>query len=222
MHLYPSLRAASKAADIGALIRSLEPLCTGFHIDIMDGRCVTTIADAELVAITQKHTQARLWVHLMVNDPDALIEQLPLKPGDIVSIQIECLGRQYVEEYLKKIRGRGLRTSIALAPATPAEEVIPLMPYLDQLVIMSVEPGASGQTFLPHVMEKITHSITLGSEHNARMRIAADGGINQDNVKLLAAFGVSDLAVGNAIFGTPDPQEALAQLQNSIKRQTAS
>lgn len=219
MHLYPSLRAASKTADIGALIRSLEPLCTGFHIDIMDGRCVTTIADAELVTIANQHTQARLWVHLMVNDPDQLITQLPLKPGDIVSIQIECLDRQYVEEYLKKIRGRGLRTSIALAPATPPEDVVPFMPHLDQLVVMSVEPGTSGQTFLPHVMEKLTHAIALGAEHNPRMHIAADGGINKDNVQLLKAFGIGDLAVGNAIFGTPDPQEALAQLQNSIKNQ---
>lgn len=194
-------------------IKKLEPYCAGFHLDVMDNKFVPNKA----LAIDQVNAIAKItkkvWVHLMVEKPDTFYDAFFLPVGSLVSFHIES--EVDVFEFIKIIREKKHKASIAISPKTPVSELIPFLDNIDQILVMSVEPGFSGQTFLKSSYEKITELVALRKQYN-NFRIGIDGGINATNIKTVIEKGVDDCAASAAIFQQDDHVAALQQLQKLV------
>jgi ribulose-phosphate 3-epimerase len=216
--IYPSLLAAPEK-DLMNLIRELEPYCKGFHIDIMDNKFVpnTGISIEKTNEISEK-TIKKIWVHLMVENPKEYLNKLQLRPGSIVTFHIESHKKTF--ELIKQITEKKLLPGIAINPKTGLGEVFPFLGSVYQLLIMSVEPGFAGQLFNDSVVSKIDPAIGYRSTFakfnpNVNLfKLAMDGGINVENIAMLAQKGVEEFAVGSEIFKSKrKPLEALQLFQ---------
>ena len=216
--LYPSLTAAS-LHDLKTIAKLLEPYCAGFHLDVRDGVFVPTTELSERVAsdidAVTKHPS---WVHLMVQDPMASYEKLTLKPGSIISFHIftNKLSEKTIHDLVKKIKDNKCKAGLAIRPSTPVERIFPYLHLFDQILVMSVQPGSYGQTFLPDALKKIAPLIEQRKKQNLHFKIAMDGGINQKNIASLAAAKVDMVAIGAAIFASADPVQALRDMQKLV------
>lgn len=211
--IYPSLMAAN-LINLGHDIKLLEPHCDGFHIDVMDFHFVPNLTfGPDMVNAIRHASKKPLWVHLMVDEPARYIPRLQLRQGDILSIHYEAIKPELVAQTLKLVKDRTWQVSLALKPSTPLSVVTPFIPVLDQILLMSVEPGFSGQEFVASTQERLTELNKLKAETNARFVIGMDGGINETNIAQLAKAGVQDMGIGSAIFGSEKPIEQIKKLQ---------
>ncbi len=209
--LYPSLIAADQL-NLEKTIHLLEPHCQGFHCDIMDNHFVSNLTWGPLVVnAIARSTKKPLWIHLMVERPVTMLEQLELPPASTVSFHRESTPD--VEKTVRGIKEKQWRTSLALSPKTDLQAVFPFLPSLDQVLVMSVEPGASGQAFLPESLVKIRTLAAYRKEHNLSFMIGVDGGIIPATIASVVASGGQELVLGSAVFGHGDPVAALASLR---------
>jgi ribulose-phosphate 3-epimerase len=214
IHIYPALMGANyneyKKLD------QLDGLVDRVHIDIMDGAFVsykTTGAD-ELNNYIKK-TKFLLWIHAMVEFPECFYQELVLPQGTLFSFHLESNGDFL--NLIKLIKEKKHRASIALNPKTPISEAIPFLGIVDQVLVMSVDPGASGQPFLKEVIKKIEDFVLYRQQHDLAFRIAVDGGVNKENISLLAQMGVDDCAISSGIFNQKDPGQALRALHRLVE-----
>ena len=209
--IYPSLISAS-LLNLQQVITTLDPHCDGYHVDIMDGQFVPNItwgpAFANAIAATTNKT---IWVHLMTTDPFTWIDRLELPKNSIVSFHIEANDNTPIT--IKAIREKGWRASITVSPKTNIVEIVPLLDQVDQVLVMSVDPGFSGQQFLTHTLEKIPLLVAEREKQNLTFSIGMDGGIGKENCAEIVRSGVQDLAIAHAIFGQKDPVQALTELR---------
>ena len=213
---FPSLIAAN-ILDLKNVITQLEPVCTGFHIDIMDFHFVDNLTwGPDTLNAIRKVTSQQLWVHLMVDYPEKYIARLELYPNDIVSVHIESKTKLCLQSLLTCITQRNWQASIALNPQTPLEALINIPVYFNHILLMSVYPGFSGQKFLLPVLYKLQALALFRQAHNLDFTIALDGGINSSTVTQAAEAGAEQLVVGSAIFNQEDPAYALQTLQNLV------
>lgn len=213
VHIYPSLMAADPLS-LKNEIEMLEPYCAGFHIDVMDNVFVpNTTWDADEVNAIAKMAKL-VWVHLMVENPELFYATLLLPVDSIVSFHIES--KTDVFKFIKIIREKKHKVSIAISPKTPISRLLPFLQYLDQVLLMSVEPGFSGQPFLTSTIDRLIELVGYRKEYNAIFRIGIDGGINTTNIKTVVEEGADDCAVATAIFQKHDHVAALQQLQELI------
>lgn len=196
--IYPSLLAAD-GADLNTVVAQLEPYCPGFHIDIMDNKFVPNMGiDISTTNELAKKTFRKLWIHLMVQEPEDYLKQLQLPEGSIITFHIES--HKATSKTIKHIIEKKWLPSIAVNPKTGIGEVFPFLGSIYSVLIMSVEPGFAGQPFIPGVLAKIDPLIGLRTTNKMNFKIALDGGINVGNIALLAQKGVEELAVGSALF----------------------
>lgn len=215
-HIYPSLMAADQL-NLGKVIDLLQPYCEGFHLDILDNHFAPNITwGADTVNAIAKKVGKNVWIHLMIEDPKAFYAHLFLSEGSLVSFHIES--EIDVFEFIKRIREKKQRVGIAISPKTALREVVPFLNVVDQVLVMSVEPGFSGQSFLPEVIEKVDELAAHRTNHALPFFIGMDGGINKTNIGMLAAKGVNDFAIAGGIFKEHDPVKALQELQLLIRR----
>lgn len=208
--LYPSLMAANPL-HLEQELNRLTPYCHGFHIDVMDNHFVPNLTMGPSFINELAHTARKpLWVHLMVQHPKTMIESLNLQPGTIVSFHIESEGE--ILKTINFIKEKKYKPSIAINPKTPVAEVFHLLDLLDQVLIMSVNPGFSGQQFMPEVLGKLDPLIAYRDMNKLNFRIGMDGGINPHVIKTIIDRGVDDIAIGSALFNNPDPVEFLKKL----------
>ncbi len=192
----------------------MEPLvaagATLFHFDVMDGQFVPNIAlGSELARQLSGRLKGRatLDVHLMVSRPGEILERfLPLASS--VSVHLEA--DPHPHRLLGRIREAGCHAGLAINPGTPIEAVAPLIPVLDYVVVMGVNPGFSGQSFIPETVTRVRELRTLLPE---RVMIEVDGGVDADNVGELVRRGANWLVSASAIFGAPDPTATYEKLQ---------
>ena len=214
MDIYPSLMMVPEQ-ELEKEIKLLTPYCQGFHIDIMDGSFVpnTWWYNAQLVNDIVKLSD-RIWIHLMVKKPDVFYVQLELPKGSLVSFHFESdIDIFYFEKIIKE---KKQRVSLAINPKTPIKEIIPFLNCLDHVLIMSVEPGLSGQSFLESSIEKIDELVAYRKQLNMHFAIGIDGGVNKNNIHNLVAAGVNDCAVASGIFDQKDHVAALQELGNKF------
>lgn len=198
VEIYPSLLAADQQ-KIDHYIKELEPLCPGFHIDIMDNLFVPNSGiSLEKTNHIAKITYRPLWVHLMVQDPESYLNQLQLPPDSILTFHIES--QEKIEKTIKRIVEKKWLPGIAIKPKTPVHEVFPFLESIHQVLIMSVEPGFSGQNFLEETMAKIDPLVGFRATSKSHFKIAMDGGIGIKNIKQIAQRGVDQIAVGSDLF----------------------
>jgi len=214
-YIYPSLMGAD-LDHLDEVIKQFNPhMHKGFHIDVMDGKFVprALFHPEDVNAISQASTHP-CWVHLMVQQPEKWVNYLNLMPGSIVSFHHEAIGAS--NSLIDTIHGNNWKASVAINPETNIEHIFPILENIEQVLLMSVEPGLAGQEFLKPVADKITPLAAYRNTNKLSFRIGIDGGINADNIVMLAQKGADDFAVASAIFDAQNPIAAFEALQKLI------
>lgn len=207
MNIYPSLMIVPES-DLKKEIKLLAPYCKGFHLDVMDGLFVGNQHWNDVVKVnTILQLMESVWLHLMVENPAAFYNQLFLPVQSLISFHIES--HVDIFSFIKRIKEKNNKASIAIRPKTSLSKVIPFLHVIDQVLVMSVEPGFSGQSFLEGTFDKISELAAYRKKHAMQFAIGVDGGINKNNSKQLALQGVDDCAIAFGIFGSKDHLEAL-------------
>ncbi len=208
--LCPSI-LASDLADLAGSVRQLGQAFDMVHCDVMDGHYVPNLTfGPPVIAALARHTDQPLDVHLMVTNPDDLLEEYARAGATTLVVHAEVLN--HAQRTLARIRELGCFAGISLNPATPLETIRWLLPDLDMVLLMSVNPGFSGQSFVPQVMDKIRELRRMIDESSFPIRLQVDGGINRDNVAAVVRAGADMIVAGSAIFDQDSPADAAAEL----------
>ena len=187
-------------------IRALTPAGADYvHIDVMDGLFVPNITiGIPVVAAIRKVTQLPLDVHLMIDRPIRYVERFCEAGADILTLHVEADTQENTIEALKKIRACGVRPAISLRPRTPAEVVVPFLPFCSLILVMTVEPGFGGQSFMADMMPKLQTVRALIDARQPECELEVDGGINEQTAKVCSTAGANVLVAGSAYFKAPD------------------
>jgi len=211
----PSLLSAdfSKLDQSIGQIKADTPI---LHLDIMDGHFVPNISFGPgIVSIVRTLTDQLLDVHLMVSDPARWIEPFYKAGADFLVIHLEAT--PHAERLLTEIRERGMRAGIALTPQTPVSMLDYLMDKLDLILLMTVNPGFGGQSYLPAMTEKIRVLRDRIDDSGRSILLQVDGGIDVRTAPIAAQAGADLLVAGSAVFGEDDPAAALEQLKMAAR-----
>lgn len=173
------------------------------HIDVMDGVFVPNITiGVPFVQAMKKSVSIPLDVHLMIVQPEKHIHAFAKAGADILTIH--CENNPNIHYTLMEIRKLGVRPAVAINPGTPAILVEPILPFIDMVLVMTVNPGFGGQKFIPETLSKIRQIRQWSDERNLNLNIQVDGGINGETAGLCAEAGANVLVAGTAIFGHPE------------------
>ena len=212
MKLAPSILAA----DLAALRDSVAQCEAGgadlVHVDVMDGHFVPNLTfGPPVVAALRKATRLPLDVHLMVSNPDRLLDDYLAAGADWVSVHVEATA--HLDRLLARIRAAGARAGAVLNPATPVAQIADCLPALDYVLVMSVNPGFAGQRFIPYALDKVRRVAALVRESDLSIDVEIDGGIGTDNVADAVAAGATVCVAGSSVFGAPDPVARMRELK---------
>ena len=187
------------------------------HVDIMDGHFVPNLTlGPQLVAAIRRETRLPLDVHLMVENPRAFIPLFHEAGADWISIHVEATA--HLHKDLTMIRGFGRKAGIALNPATPIDTLKEVLPELDFILIMSVNPGWGGQSFIPSCLEKIRKLRDWIRAEKLSIPIEVDGGIKLDNVEDIIRAGMEVVVAGSAVFDAPNPTAVIRTLKEIARK----
>lgn len=218
----PLIAPSILSADFARLGEEVDAVIAAgadmIHFDVMDNHYVPNLTIGPMVcrALKEYGVSVPMDVHLMVEPVDALIEQFAEAGADIISFHPEAT--RHVDRSLDLIKQKGCRAGLVLNPSTPLSLLEYVLPKLDVLLLMSVNPGFGGQAFIPYVLDKVRAARALLDEKECRARLEVDGGIKLDNISALAQAGADTFVLGSAIFGAQDYKGTISALQTAIKR----
>lgn len=216
--LAPSLLSAD-LLNVQTEIRSVEEAGAHLHhIDVMDGHFVPQLTfGSAMVAALKKVVQRPLDVHLMVSHPEAVLDDYIAAGADFVSFHLEATCHSH--RLLQRIKEQGVGAGVALNPGTPVQMVFPLLDELDYVLLMSVNPGWGGQSFLPLTIGKCQHLLQelrcRGLEN--RVLIEVDGGIHPGTLPAMMQAGARVFVAGSAVYGKKDRKKALQDLSTACR-----
>jgi ribulose-phosphate 3-epimerase len=204
------------SADFGALAEEVSKVERGgadmLHLDVMDGHFVPNITIGPLIVqAVHKVATVPLDVHLMIEDPDRYIEAFADAGAARMSVHAEVL--PHLHRTIHFIKSFGVKAGVAINPSTPVWALEEIAPDLDHVLVMSVNPGFGGQTFLPRSESKVRAVRQLLSRVGSQAPIEIDGGIDRSNAARVVAAGVDIMVAGQAIFGSSDPERATRELR---------
>lgn len=207
-------------ADFGHLAQQIEVAEKGgadyIHLDVMDGNFVPNISFGPmLVSAVRQVTTLPLDVHLMVHEPDRYLADFKAAGADILTVHVEaCL---HLHRTLQNVLSLGCKVGVALNPATPIEMVREVLPYVDQVLVMTVNPGFGSQKFIETMTSKVRRMRHLLREFNPTCDIEVDGGIHLHNIGDLVSHGANVMVVGSAVFNSDDTvANNIAALRSAI------
>ncbi|MDL2268361.1 ribulose-phosphate 3-epimerase [Desulfosarcina sp. OttesenSCG-928-A07] len=208
----PSILSAD-FSKLGDEIRAVEKAGADWiHVDVMDGRYVPNITMGPLVVeAVRRTTSLPVDVHLMIESPDRYIPDFVSAGADYIAVHQEAC--THLHRTLQLIREKGAKPGVALNPATPVETLKWILPDIDLIVVMSVNPGFGGQRFIPSSLEKIAEIKALIQEKGLSPLIQIDGGVNPDTIGRISRAGVNVFVAGSAIFGSNDYAETISRLK---------
>ena len=184
------------------------------HIDVMDGHFVPSITvGPPVVKSLRKTTRLPFDVHLMIENPDEHIDSFIDAGADIISVHIE--NTPHLHRTLQHIRQRNARSSVVLNPATPLNTLDMVLPFVDMVLLMTVNPGFGGQEYIEEMTEKIRELRKMADRRSLRLDIEVDGGIDTDNVYRVTEAGANVLVAGSTVFNAPDATEIIHQLRQN-------
>ncbi len=205
------------SADFAKLAQEVQEVeqagADWLHIDVMDGHFVPNITIGPLIVeAIRPHTKLPLDVHLMIEHPDRYVPAFAKAGADLISVHAEA--DVHLHRTLQMIKQLGVRAGAVINPATPVEQLIPVLDMVDYILIMTVNPGFGGQPFIPSTLDKIRRLRGLIDERElSTIDIEVDGGINAETAAQVVAAGANVLVAGNAVFGAADRTKAINELR---------
>ncbi len=198
-------------------IRALTPAGADYvHVDVMDGIFVPNITiGIPVVAAIRKITELPLDVHLMIDRPLRYVDDFCKAGSDILTVHVEADTEENTLAALKRIRALGVKPAISVKPKTPAEAVLPYLPYCDLILVMTVEPGFGGQAFMEDMMPKLKQIRAYIDAQNPTCELEVDGGINEKTALICRENGANVLVAGSAYFKSTDPAAFVKKVKAS-------
>jgi ribulose-phosphate 3-epimerase len=215
----PSILAAD-FANLGAAVRGMESAGVRLiHVDVMDGHFVPNISiGVPVVGSLRKATQLLLDVHLMIETPERFVSAFAQAGANTLLVHQEAT--VHLDRVLAMIREEGCKAGVVINPATPVSTLSEVLAQVDQVLVMSVNPGYGGQQFIPYSLDKIRELRDLRTRNHYNYRIEVDGGVDVDNAAELVRAGAEILVAGTAVFHGSDPVGAAKRLQQIILEAT--
>ena len=182
------------------------------HIDVMDGQFVPNLTfGAPVVKKIRKVTDLFFDCHLMVENPEKNIADFKAAGADQIVVHVETT--KHLHRCIQQIKGEGMKAGVALNPATPLATIEEILPYVDMVLLMTVNPGFGGQSFIESMVPKVERLRKLITERGLDINIQVDGGINAETSKLVRAAGANVLVAGSYVYGAEDTAKAIASLK---------
>lgn len=215
----PSILSADFSA-VGEAVKNLEKCGADLiHCDVMDGSFVGPITfGGQMIKNIRPLTKLPLDVHLMIEHPKTQIKFFADAGADIITVHYGACGKispDYLRETLELIKSHGVKCGAVVNPDVPVEKIFPVFPLCDMVLLMSVFPGYGGQKFIPEVLDKVklarARAIEIGKPD---MDIEIDGGVTEQNAKIIRSAGANVLVAGSAVFNAPDMKKAISNLKN--------
>ncbi len=213
----PSVLSAD-FSRLGEEIRDVEQGGADYiHVDVMDGHFVPNLTIGPLVVDgINKAATKPLDVHLMISPVDEYIPQFVKAGADIITVHAEATN--HLDRTLNLIRDLGARPGVALNPASPLCTLSNVLQLVDMVVLMSVNPGFGGQSFIPHTLEKIKKVRKMIDDRGLNVELEVDGGIKPGNIAEVAAAGADVFVAGSAVFSQPDYAKIIAELRGNAEK----
>lgn len=211
----PSILSAD-FARLGAEIRTVAQAGADYiHVDVMDGHFVPNITiGAPVVKALRQVTDLPLDVHLMIENPDLYIPDFAAAGADIITVHQEAV--PHLHRTIQLIHSLGKKAGVSINPATPASTLEVIIDEVDLILVMSVNPGFGGQSFISSMLPKIKQLREMVERSGRSIEIEVDGGVKSDNIGEIAAAGADVFVAGSAVFNTPDYTAAISALRQSV------
>ena len=199
----PSILAADYANFASELKRIEETSAEYVHIDIMDGQFVPNISfGADVVASMRKHSKLVFDCHLMVVNPERFVDAFAQAGADIMTVHAEST--LHMHGALQKIKKAGMKAGVVINPGTPVSAIEPVLSLVDQVLIMTVNPGFGGQAFIPEMLEKVQKVAKIRDEKGYDFDIEVDGGVDNKTIKACYQAGANVFVAGSYLFKASD------------------
>lgn len=216
MKIAPSLLSCD-FAKMGEEIKRMDKAKADFmHLDIMDGAFVPNITfGAPVIKAVRQYTEVPFDVHLMIDNPYDYINDFVSAGADIITFHVEA--KSDIQKTIDKINTAGVKSGLVIKPNTPAEAVFPYLDQIYMVLVMTVEPGFGGQSFMEDMMPKVSAIKEEIQKRNLSVLIEADGGINENTIAAAAKAGVDVCVSGTGVFKAEDPKTAIENLKKLAK-----